>query len=230
TLRLRALRPDDRERLIQLVSRLSPESSYFRFFRTTTKLSDEDLNRFTNLDFKRNVALVATVGGDGEEEIVGVGRYAALDPSGRRRLPRPRHRDAPLGAPCSHRPSERDHAVRGRRPRREQPDAEAVRDERLRGRKVFPVRRLPRLVPNPLLGAPRRSYLPPRDGGRCQQHSRFPQPSLRGHRRRVAIEREDWRRDSRQRSARRFPGLGVPGPPVRELARGTASVPARLRW
>ena len=84
TLRLRALRPDDRERLIQLVSRLSPESSYFRFFRTTTKLSDEDLNRFTNLDFKRNVALVATVGGDGEEEIVGVGRYAALDPPGRK--------------------------------------------------------------------------------------------------------------------------------------------------
>ena len=79
SIRVRAIRPDDKARLVDHFSRLSARSVYFRFFRVKKRLTDEELTQFTELDFRHRVGLVATLVRDGSEEIVGVGRYAVLD-------------------------------------------------------------------------------------------------------------------------------------------------------
>lgn len=76
---IRALRPDDRDRLLTHFQRLSPRSVYYRFFRAKKRLSEDELRQFTELDFVHNAALVATLRKGGEEEIIGVGRYSELD-------------------------------------------------------------------------------------------------------------------------------------------------------
>jgi acetyl coenzyme A synthetase (ADP forming)-like protein len=82
SIHIRAIRPDDKQRLRALFERLSSRSVYFRFFQTKQRLTDEELRYFTELDFTRNVALVATLREGDEEHIIGVGRYFRLDESG----------------------------------------------------------------------------------------------------------------------------------------------------
>jgi acetyl coenzyme A synthetase (ADP forming)-like protein len=79
SIHVRAIRPDDKQRLLDHFSRLSARSVYFRFFRVKKRLTEDELHQFTELDFRRNVALVATLRRDGDEQIIGVGRYARLD-------------------------------------------------------------------------------------------------------------------------------------------------------
>ncbi len=79
SIHLRAIRPDDKTRLVEHFERLSAQSVYFRFFRVKRRLSDAELRQFTELDVRRQVALVATLRRNGGEEIIGVGRYARLD-------------------------------------------------------------------------------------------------------------------------------------------------------
>ena len=76
---IRAIRPDDKERLVRLFSDLSAESVYFRFFRAKKRLTEEELRGYTELDFITQVALVATLGEGPGERILGVARYA-VDP------------------------------------------------------------------------------------------------------------------------------------------------------
>lgn len=75
SIRIRAIRPDDKQRLLEHFQRLSERSVYFRFFSAKKRLTDEELRRFTEPDFRAHVALVATLLEDGEEHIIGVGRY-----------------------------------------------------------------------------------------------------------------------------------------------------------
>jgi hypothetical protein len=79
---LRAIRPDDTQQLLDLFARLSSRSVYFRFFQAKQRLTDEELHAFTELDFVRNVALVATLRDGEAEHIVGVGRYCGLHEHG----------------------------------------------------------------------------------------------------------------------------------------------------
>jgi GNAT superfamily N-acetyltransferase len=76
-IRIRAIRPDDAERLREHFRGLSEQSKYFRFMGFKRDLTAADLKRLTELDFKDHVALVATVADDGDrrERILGVGRY-----------------------------------------------------------------------------------------------------------------------------------------------------------
>jgi GNAT superfamily N-acetyltransferase len=78
SIHIRALRPDDKQRLRAHFQHLSARSIYFRFFGVKKLLTDEDLALFTELDFESRVALVATLGRGEEEKIIGVGRYAVL--------------------------------------------------------------------------------------------------------------------------------------------------------
>jgi acetyl coenzyme A synthetase (ADP forming)-like protein len=78
SIHVRAIRPDDRERLLDHFQRLSARSVYFRFFNAKRRLTDEELHRFTNVDFVRDVGLVATLLEGGVEHIIGVGRYALV--------------------------------------------------------------------------------------------------------------------------------------------------------
>lgn len=73
--RIRAIRPDDQERLHEHFRGLSEQSVYFRFMGLKRDLSPADLKRLTELDFYNHVGLAATVTENGRERFVGVGRY-----------------------------------------------------------------------------------------------------------------------------------------------------------
>jgi RimJ/RimL family protein N-acetyltransferase len=73
---IRAVRPDDRERIVKAFRALNAESIRQRFFVPKKALSDEELRRLTESDGVRDVVLVATVAGVDQEVIVGLGRYA----------------------------------------------------------------------------------------------------------------------------------------------------------
>lgn len=75
----RAIRPDDRERVREAYSRLSPEAIYLRAFRYKKDLSESDLTRITDVDFEREVALVVTSGAGAQEAVIAGGRYVCTD-------------------------------------------------------------------------------------------------------------------------------------------------------
>ena len=75
SIHVRAIRPDDKERLVEHFRSLSPHSVYFRFFGTKKQLSKAELAQYTELDFDERVGLVATLRNDDHERIIGVGRY-----------------------------------------------------------------------------------------------------------------------------------------------------------
>ena len=72
---IRAVRPDDKERLVTAFKALEPRSIYLRFFSVKKELSDQELRRVTECDGASEVALVATIGGDDRETIVAMGNY-----------------------------------------------------------------------------------------------------------------------------------------------------------
>src|SRR5882672_6359497 len=82
SIHVRAIRPDDKQRLREHSQGLSERSIYFRFLGPKKRLTDKDLATFTELDFVARVALVATLGKGDEEKIIGVGRYAVLQTAG----------------------------------------------------------------------------------------------------------------------------------------------------
>jgi GNAT superfamily N-acetyltransferase len=72
---IRAIRPDDRERLAAHFDRLSSESRYRRFF-GFRNISVDELSCFIRPDFVNHVALVASIEqGESLQGIVGDGRY-----------------------------------------------------------------------------------------------------------------------------------------------------------
>jgi GNAT superfamily N-acetyltransferase len=79
-LAIRAISPDDKAELREGFRQLSADSIYHRFFLAKTGLTDDDLRYLTELDFRRHVALVATLPVDGVERIIGVGRFIAVGP------------------------------------------------------------------------------------------------------------------------------------------------------
>ncbi|MGN9841633.1 bifunctional acetate--CoA ligase family protein/GNAT family N-acetyltransferase [Nonomuraea sp. H19] len=76
TAHVRPIRPADADRLRSFYSRLSDESIYFRFFGPRPRLSDKEVERFTNVDYVNRVALIATIGA----EMVAVIRYDRTAP------------------------------------------------------------------------------------------------------------------------------------------------------
>jgi len=78
---IRLIRPDDAPRLQSAFTRLSPESVYLRFLDQRTALSDREAQRLANVDNRTHVALVAAHDEGGQEHIIGVARYAVIDPS-----------------------------------------------------------------------------------------------------------------------------------------------------
>lgn len=72
-LMMRPIRPDDAKRENDFVAKLSDTSRYSRFQHSITALSPEMMVRFTQVDYDREMALVALA--PGGEEIVAVVRY-----------------------------------------------------------------------------------------------------------------------------------------------------------
>lgn len=79
TVLLRPIRPEDGESERRFISRLSPRTMYFRFHTPVKELTQERLVRFTQIDYDREMALVAIdsakAGGGGREEIRAIARY-----------------------------------------------------------------------------------------------------------------------------------------------------------
>jgi len=72
---VRAIRPDDKRRLLEHFHGLSPTSVHNRFFSMRRELGEAELTRLTELDFRDHVGLAATLGKGDAERFIGVGRY-----------------------------------------------------------------------------------------------------------------------------------------------------------
>ena len=72
---VRPIRPEDAEIEQAFVRKLSPEAKYFRFMESIQELSKEMLVRFTQLDYQRELAFIATTKVGGREVELGVARY-----------------------------------------------------------------------------------------------------------------------------------------------------------
>ena len=62
--------------------RLSPEAIYLRLFAPKKELTEAGLKRLVEVDFEREVALVATIGSGPQEALIGGGRYVRTDENG----------------------------------------------------------------------------------------------------------------------------------------------------
>ena len=79
---IRPIRPEDAEIEQAFVRRLSSRTKYFRFMQTLEELSPSMLARFTQIDYDREMALIAVVGRGSAETEIGVARYI-INPDGR---------------------------------------------------------------------------------------------------------------------------------------------------
>lgn len=68
---VRPIRPEDEAALVAFHSRLSPQTIYRRFFSPRPVLPPKDVHRFTNVDYRHRMALIALING----EMAGVARY-----------------------------------------------------------------------------------------------------------------------------------------------------------
>lgn len=78
---IRPMRPEDAAIEQEFVRNLSEEAKYFRFMYTVRELSEAMLARFTQLDYDRELALIAVTEEKGREVEIGVCRYA-INPDG----------------------------------------------------------------------------------------------------------------------------------------------------
>jgi len=71
---LRPIRPEDEPLERELIAGLSPESSRFRFFYIIKEITHEMLSRFCNIDYDREMAIIAEYTANGRRRNVGVSR------------------------------------------------------------------------------------------------------------------------------------------------------------
>ncbi|MFA5825667.1 MAG: bifunctional acetate--CoA ligase family protein/GNAT family N-acetyltransferase [Gallionellaceae bacterium] len=73
---IRPIRPEDAELVQAFVRNLSEESRYFRFMNSMQELSQSMLVRFTQIDYSREMALIAVTEERGKEVELGVARFS----------------------------------------------------------------------------------------------------------------------------------------------------------
>lgn len=78
---IRPIKPDDAKIVQNFVHDLSDETKYFRFMNTIKELSPAMLIRFTQIDYDREMALIAVTRVNNSEVEIGVCRYA-INPDG----------------------------------------------------------------------------------------------------------------------------------------------------
>ena len=81
--RTRPVRPEDAQLLLGFFERLSAETRFMRFMEEIEALSPALVARFTQIDYDREMALIATTTGeDGAEQMIGSARYALAEDGG----------------------------------------------------------------------------------------------------------------------------------------------------
>ncbi len=81
SIRIRPIRPEDANLLQTFVRDMSSESKYFRFMQTIDELTPEMLVRFTQLDYSREMAVIAVTEDGADSVQLGVARYT-VNPDG----------------------------------------------------------------------------------------------------------------------------------------------------
>ncbi len=77
---IRPIRPDDADELQDVFQRLSIQSIYLRFLSYKKELTDEEARQLSTVDYTSRMAFVATWKENEIESVIGVARYAILDP------------------------------------------------------------------------------------------------------------------------------------------------------
>ena len=72
---MRPIKPEDASLLLDLINSLSPKSKYYRFFTPLEVLPRHLLIRFTQIDYNRDMALVALDKTESEERMLAVARF-----------------------------------------------------------------------------------------------------------------------------------------------------------
>ena len=72
---VRALRPEDRNDLLAAIGQVSNQSLYRRLFGPRRHFTEAEISFFVNVDFSRQVALIALRGAEDKSMIVGGARY-----------------------------------------------------------------------------------------------------------------------------------------------------------
>jgi len=80
-IKIRPIRPEDALIEANFVRNLSPQAKYFRFMQGLNELTQEMLVRFTQLDYNRELALIAVLENEEKETQLGVARYV-MQPDG----------------------------------------------------------------------------------------------------------------------------------------------------
>jgi len=75
---VRAIRADDKDTILESFKGLDDETLYSRFFAPKKNLSEQELKQLTEVDFEQTVALVITLPVEGQEKIIGGGRYISF--------------------------------------------------------------------------------------------------------------------------------------------------------
>jgi RimJ/RimL family protein N-acetyltransferase/acyl CoA:acetate/3-ketoacid CoA transferase beta subunit len=75
----RPVKPTDEASLSEMLYSLSPTSVRTRYMSQTMRFPHKDLQKQTNIDYERNLAIVGTVPGVSEEQVVAIAQYF-LDP------------------------------------------------------------------------------------------------------------------------------------------------------
>jgi acetyltransferase len=79
---IRPIRPEDSGMEQEFVRHLSEDSRYFRFMASVRELPPKKLQFFTEIDYDRHMAFVATIARDDKELEIGVARYVATETPG----------------------------------------------------------------------------------------------------------------------------------------------------
>jgi acetyltransferase len=77
---LRPIQPDDAAHLQDTFDHLSMETIYLRFLSFKKELPDEEARRLATVDYTSRMAFVALCKKNGRDIVIGVARYALLDP------------------------------------------------------------------------------------------------------------------------------------------------------
>ena len=79
---IRPIRPEDSGMEQEFMRHLSEDSRYFRFMGSVRELPPKKLKFFTEIDYDRHMAFVATIAREGKELEIGVARYVATENAG----------------------------------------------------------------------------------------------------------------------------------------------------
>ncbi len=80
---LRPIRPEDEQLEAELIGGLSDETSRFRFFQVMRNITHEMLTGYCNIDYDREMAIIAELTRDGKKRNIGVGRLI-IEPGDKR--------------------------------------------------------------------------------------------------------------------------------------------------